>query len=294
MMTILRYSKFFLALSVLLVAASLVCIALFGLELGIEFTGGSILEVAYEGNPPSLESIRSQLSALNVGLDSVQRVGDNGLLLRMKAVSEEDHQAVLASLGEGAQELRFESIGPVIGKELRGKSAILLALALGAIILYVMFAFRKVKQPVHAWQWSLATLVALLHDILIPLGVLALLGEYYGVQITIPVVVALLTVVGYSVNDTVVVFDRVRENIIKKVGVDFADTVRQSLAQTFTRSLNTSLTTLLAVLAIVFFGGETLRYFALTMAIGIGAGSWSSLFLAPALLTDKRKFGLIL
>lgn len=292
-MRILRYSKFFFALSLILVFASLISIAFFGLKPGIEFTGGSILEVAYEQEPPSSESIRAQLSSLDVGLVSVQRVEKHGILLRMKDLTEERHQEVLLTFGAGAQEIRFETIGPVIGKELQSKASILLILAVGAIVLYVMFAFRRIKQPVHSWQWSLATLAALLHDVLIPLGVLAFLGEFYGVQITIPVVVALLTVVGYSVNDTVVVFDRVRENLLKKVGADFEDILRQSLGQTFTRSFNTSLTTLLAVLAILFFGGGTLRDFALTLAIGIAAGNWSSLFVAPPLLTVKGKFGLI-
>ena len=283
-MTILRYSKFFRTLSAVLVVLSLAAIATFGLDLGIEFTGGSILEVAYEGERPSLEVTRAELLDLDIGLVSTQPVGDKGFLFRMKDLSEEKHQEVLLTLGSEAQELRFESIGPVIGEELKGRAGLLLALALFSIVVYVMFAFRRITYPVHSWQWSLAALVALVHDILIPLGMLALLGEFYGVQITIPVVVALLTVVGYSVNDTVVVFDRIRENLVRKVGADFADTVTQSLQQTFTRSLNTSLTTLFVVLAIVFFGGETLRYFALTLAVGIGAGSWSSLFVAPFLL----------
>ena len=283
-MTILRYSKFFRTLSAVLVVLSLAAIATFGLDLGIEFTGGSILEVAYEKERPSLEATREELLDLDIGLVSTQPVGDKGFLFRMKDLSEEKHQEVLLTLGSEAQELRFESIGPVIGEELKGRAGLLLALALFSIVVYVMFAFRRITHPVHSWQWSLAALVALLHDILIPLGMLAFLGEFYGVQITIPVVVALLTVVGYSVNDTVVVFDRIRENLVRKVGADFADTVTQSLQQTFTRSLNTSLTTLFVVLAIVFFGGETLRYFALTLAVGIGAGSWSSLFVAPFLL----------
>ena len=283
-MTILRYSKFFRTLSAVLVVLSLAAIATFGLDLGIEFTGGSILEVAYEKERPSLEATREELLDLDIGLVSTQPVGDKGFLFRMKDLSEEKHQEVLLTLGSEAQELRFESIGPVIGEELKGRAGLLLALALFSIVVYVMFAFRRITYPVHSWQWSLAALVALVHDILIPLGMLALLGEFYGVQITIPVVVALLTVVGYSVNDTVVVFDRIRENLVRKVGADFADTVTQSLQQTFTRSLNTSLTTLFVVLAIVFFGGETLRYFALTLAVGIGAGSWSSLFVAPFLL----------
>ena len=283
-MTILRYSKFFRTLSAVLVVLSLAAIATFGLDLGIEFTGGSILEVAYEEERPSLEATREELLDLDIGLVSTQPVGDKGFLFRMKDLSEEKHQEVLLTLGSEAQELRFESIGPVIGEELKGRAGLLLALALFSIVVYVMFAFRRITYPVHSWQWSLAALVALVHDILIPLGMLALLGRFYGVQITIPVVVALLTVVGYSVNDTVVVFDRIRENLVRKVGADFADTVTQSLQQTFTRSLNTSLTTLFVVLAIVFFGGETLRYFALTLAVGIGAGSWSSLFVAPFLL----------
>ncbi len=283
-MNFLKYSKFFLTFSGIVVVASIISVAVFGLELGIEFTGGSILELRYEGEQPPLESIREQLSGMEVGLVSVQQVGDKGILVRTQYLSEEAHQNVLVALGQGAQELRFESIGPTIGKELRGQAVILLLLSLGAIVLYVMLAFRKLTRPVRFWQWSLATLLALLHDISIPLGVLAYLGQFHGVQITIPVVVALLTVVGYSVNDTVVIFDRVRENLIKRVGVDFADTVWQSLRQTFVRSLNTSLTVLLVVLAILFFGGETLRYFALTMTLGIVAGSWSSLFIAPFLL----------
>lgn len=283
-MNISKYSKFFLVFSGVVVLASIISVAVFGLELGIEFTGGSILELRYEGEQSPLESIREQLSGMEIGLVSVQQAGDKGVLIRTQYLSEEAHQKVLIALGEGVQELRFESIGPTIGKELRGQAVILLLLSLGAIVLYVMFAFRKLTRPVRFWQWSLATLLALLHDIAIPLGVLAYLGQFHGAQITIPVVVALLTVVGYSVNDTVVVFDRVRENLIKRVGVDFADTVWQSLRQTFVRSLNTSLTVLLVVLAILFFGGETLRYFALTMTLGIVAGSWSSLFIAPFLL----------
>lgn len=283
-MNIVRYANFFLLFSGILVFASVMSIAIFGLQFGIEFTGGSLLEIGYEEEQPSLETVRAQLSGLDIGLVSAQEAGDKGVLLRMKDLSEEAHQEVLAALGGEAEELRFESVGPVVGEELRSRAGILLALALLSIVVYVMLAFRKVRQPVRSWQCSAATLLTLMHDVLIPLGILAFLGEFQGAQITIPVVVALLTVVGYSVNDTVVVFDRIRENLIKKVGADFADTVWQSLRQTFTRSLNTSLTTLLAVLAILFFGGETLRYFALTMALGIVAGSWSSLFVAPFLL----------
>jgi len=283
-MNIIRYNTIFLTISALLMVVALGSVALFGLELGIEFTGGSILEIEYKEDRPSSDHIREQLAGIDLGSLSVQSLGEKGVVIRMKDISEDTHQQVLIALGSGVQEMKFASIGPVIGEELRTKAYTIAGLALLMIVIYVTFAFRKVVKPVKFWQWSIAALVALLHDVSIPLGVLAVLGEFQGVQITIPVVVALLTVVGYSVNDTVVVFDRVRENLAKKVGVDFSDTVNRSLKQSFSRSINTSLTTLLVVGAIFFLGGETLRYFSLTMMIGIAVGTYSSLFVAPLLL----------
>jgi preprotein translocase subunit SecF len=283
-MNVMRYSTILLIFSAVLVLAGIGSVALFGLELGIEFTGGSILEVEYINERPSSEHLREQLAQLELGSLSVQSLGEKRAVIRMKDIPEDVHQQVLVALGSDAQEMKFASIGPVIGKELRTKAYMITGLALLVIVLYVTFAFRKIVKPVRFWQWSAAALVALLHDVIVPLGVLALLGEFQGVQITVPVVVALLTVVGYSVNDTVVVFDRVRENLTKKIGVDFSDTVNKSLQQSFSRSINTSLTTLLVVGAIFFLGGETLRYFSLSMMIGIAAGTYSSLFVAPLLL----------
>jgi len=283
-MNFVRYKNIFLIFSGILIFLSIGSIALFGLQLGIEFTGGSILKVEYQDGRPSNQEIRDQLSGLPVGSVSVQSLGEKGVIIRMKDISEDLHQKVTKALGTQAQELKFSSIGPVIGKELREKALIVAGLAFAVIILYITFAFRRIVRPVKSWQWSFTALVALLHDILIPLGVLALLGKVQGAQITIPVVVALLTVVGYSVNDTVVVFDRIRENLAKKIGIDFPDTINKSLQQTLTRSANTSLTTLIVVGAIFLFGGETLRYFSLTMIVGIVAGTYSSLFVAPILL----------
>jgi len=264
--------------------ASIAAVAVFGLNLGIEFTGGSLLEIEYQAQRPANNEIREYIVPTGVQVSSVQPVGEKGVIIRMPDISEDQHRQVVAALGSDITEQRFESIGPVIGKELRDKAFILVGFALLAIALYVAFAFRKVTRPVSFWQWSAVTLIALLHDILLPLGVLALLGEFQNASFTIPVVVALLTVVGYSVNDTVVIFDRIRENLVKKVGFDFADTVNKGLQQTMSRSINTSFTTLLVVLAILFFGGETLYGFALTLAVGIAAGAWSSVFVAPPLL----------
>jgi len=283
-MNFIKFGNILIFVSAALMVASIAALAMFGLNLGIEFTGGSLLEVQYQAQRPANNEIREYIVPTGVQVSSVQPVGEKGVIIRMADISEDQHQQVVRALGSDITEQRFESIGPVIGKELRDKAFILVGFALLAIALYVAFAFRKVTRPVSFWQWSAVTLIALLHDILLPLGMLALLGEFQNVSFTIPVVVALLTVVGYSVNDTVVIFDRIRENLVKKVGFDFADTVNKGLQQTMSRSINTSFTTLLVVLAILFFGGETLYDFALTLAVGIAAGAWSSLFVAPPLL----------
>jgi Preprotein translocase subunit SecF len=222
----LKYRKIYFILSGILVLGSLACLSVFGLKPGIDFTGGSILEIKYEGERPTVETVRGVLNDV-VGPVFIQPTDDNGLLIRMQEIDEETHQEVLGILKEGYQseELRFELIGPVIGRELREKTTIVVILSLLAIVLYIAFSFRKVQRPISSWQYGLASLLALFHDVLIPIGILAILGEFYGIQITIPVVVAFLTVLGYSINNTVVVFDRIRENLLKRVGGTFAETV---------------------------------------------------------------------
>jgi len=269
--------------------ASAFALSFFGLNLGIDFTGGSLLEVEYIQARPSVQDIQKALGDIDLGSFSVQHTGEQGALIRMKDIKEVTHQQVLSSLGSEALELRFESIGPVIGKELREKTLLLAGLAMLVVILYIAFSFRRTAERVRPWHWSGAALVASAHDILLSIGVFALLGEYAGVEITIPVVVALLTVVGYSINDTVVVFDRIRENIFKRVGFDFQDTIKQALRQTWFRSLSTSLTTLVVLLSIYLFGGDTLKEFSFMLMIGIVVGTFSSLFLAPTLLLMWRK-----
>jgi len=285
----LKYKKVYFLFSGSLVLASVVCLFVFGLNPGIDFTGGSILELEYEGSRPSVEAVKEGLSGL--GAVYVQTTEPNGLIIRMKDIDEKTHQEVVKNLSQGYQveERRFESIGPVIGQELKQKTKVLIILALISIVLYVAFAFRKIKKPIHSWQYGIVALIALFHDALIPIGVFSVLGKFYGVQVTIPVVAGLLTVLGYSINNTVVVFDRIRENLIRNVGANFTETVNYSLNQTLTRCLNTSLTTLLVLLAIFFFGGSTLEFFALVLIIGIIAGTYSSIFLAGPILTRFSK-----
>jgi preprotein translocase subunit SecF len=286
----LRYRKIYYLFSGILISGSILALIFFGLEPGIDFTGGSILEVEYSNGRPSDQEIRQKLADLDLGTTYLQPTNEKGLILRMKDIDEETHQAILQRLGE-VKELRFESIGPVIGQELKEKTKIFAALALLAIVAYIALAFRKITWPLSSWQYGLITaLVALFHDLLIPLGIFAILGELYRVQITIPIVVGLLTVLGYSVHDTIVVFDRIRENLLKGSEKNFEETVNASLNQTLIRSLNTTITALFVLLAIFIFGGETLKYFSLGLILGISCGTYSSIFIASPLLSTWLNF----
>ncbi len=281
----LKYKKIYFIFSATLILASLVCLIIFGLKPGIDFTGGSILEIEYIEERPSNQEIKETLSDLDLGEVLVQPTEEKGVILKMKDISEDTHQEVLEKLKENKEleERRFESIGPVIGRELKQKTKIVIILSLLAIVLYIAWAFRKISRPLPSWQYGIASLVALFHDVLIPLGILSVLGKFYGVQITIPVITALLAVLGYSINNTVVVFDRIRENLLRRAGT-YQEIVNNSLNQTLTRSINTSLTTLFVLVAIFFLGGITLKYFALALILGIIAGTYSSLFLASPIL----------
>jgi|TARA_B100001971_G_C18218660_1_gene555626 preprotein translocase subunit SecF len=286
----LRYRKIYYIFSGILIGGSILSLIVFGLNFGIEFTGGSLLELEYIEARPSNQDINQSLSDLDLGSLSTQPTDEKGVILRMRDIDEKTHQEVIQKLSKDGEiaieEKRFESIGPVVGQELKDKIKVVIAVALISIVLYIAFAFRKVQRPVSSFRYGIVTLIALFHDVLIPLGVLSILGRYYDFQVTIPLIAALLAILGYSVNDTVIVFDRIRENLLKRVGVSFEDTVNKSLNQTLSRSINTSFTTLLVVFAIFFFGGYTLKDFSLIMIIGISAGAYSSIFIASPLLVS--------
>ena len=294
-----KYRKVYFIFSGILILGSLVCLAIFGLKPGIDFTGGSILELEFKEERPANPEIQEKLADLNLGEFYVQPSNERGVVLRLSNITEETHQEILEKLGypQKLDELRFESIGPVIGKELKEKTKIVIVLSLAAILLYIAFSFRRIQRPISSWQYGLASLLALFHDVLIPVGIFSILGKLYGVQITIPVIVAFLTVLGYSINNTVVVFDRIRENLLKRLQPAhhplyeyYEEIVNNSLNQTLTRCLNTSLTTLFVLTAIFFLGGETLRYFALALILGITAGTYSSLFLVSPILVSWLKW----
>jgi len=280
-----KYRKIYYLLSGILILISVFSLIFYRLNLGIDFTGGSILEMEFKKERMTNQEVQEKLADLNLGISSLQPAGEKSLILRMRDIDEATHQEILKRLNGEIEEKRFESIGPVIGKELRQKTKIFTILVLMAIVFYIAFAFRKASKPLASWQYGLtASLVAFFHDVLIPLGVFAILGKFWGVQITIPIVVGLLTILGYSVHDTIVVFDRIRENLLKRLALSFEEIVNLSLNQTLTRSINTSLTALFVLMAIFFFGGETLKYFSLILILGIAAGTYSSIFIASPIL----------
>lgn len=285
-----KHRKIFYIISIILLAAASASIAVFGLNLGIEFTGGSLLEVKYQNQAPTLEQVKAQMRALNLGDVAVQISGDQRVILKMKTINEQRKEEILRDLQIlGEVELgseSFQTIGSVIGQELKNKTIIVVILSLAAILIYIAVSFRKISRPVKSYIYGFTGVLALCHDIIIPLGIFAWLGKYFGAEITIPVITALLTVFGYSINDTVVVFDRIRENLFKNKAADFDAVVNQSLIQTFGRSVNTSFTVLLVLAAILFFGGSTLRYFSLVLFLGVGFGTYSSIFIASLLVVD--------
>ena len=292
MVDIVKYRKIYYSLSGFLMLGSITSLAFFGLNLGIDFTGGSILEIDFKHSRPSNQEIEKALEGLNIGLTSIQPTNDKGVIIKMANITEEMHQLIkqkLLELGGGFEEKSFESIGPVVGKELANKTKIFTLLVLIAIIIFIAIAFRKSSKPLSSFSYGVvASYVAFFQDVLIPLGVFSLLGRFYHVQITIPIVVGVLTILGYSVHDTIVVFDRIRENLSRKKGLSFEKIVNESLNQILGRSINTSLTTLLVLFSIFLFGGQTLKYFALILILGISLGTYSSIFFAAPLLVTLQ------
>ena len=287
----LKYRKIYFLFSGILILASVAALIVFGLRFGIDFVGGSLLEIEYKNIRPSSEEIKTDLKDLNLGEIVIQPTGEKGVIIRTIATDIETREMVIKRLQERTDltVMRNDLIGPVIGRELRESTILIALLSILVIVIYITLAFSRVSVPVASWQYSVVSLIALIHDVVITLGVFALLGHFYYVEITIPIIVALLIILGYSINDTVVVFDRIRENLIKKIGETYEETVNFSLNQTLIRSINTSLTTLFPLIAIFFFGGVTLKYFALALIIGITFGVYSSLFLAGPLLVTRAE-----
>ncbi|MBI1956875.1 MAG: protein translocase subunit SecF [Candidatus Niyogibacteria bacterium] len=295
-MIIIRFRKIFYIFSGTLIAASIVALLIFGLHLGIDFTGGALVEAEFTGERPSMDALRERLAAAGFGEARIQTAGEHGVLVRFRDVDEQGHQQFLSALagspahGVALTEKRFDSIGPTIGNELRRKAIIAIALVLALILAFVSWAFRHVSRPVASWKYAVAAIAALGHDVVLPAGLFAALGQFAGAEADALFVTALLTILGFSVHDTIVVFDRIRENLRKTPNDDFETVVGRSLNETFARSLATSFAIFLVIAALFWFGAEATRYFALTLLAGIIFGTYSSLFLASPLLVTWQKW----
>ncbi|MEK7543055.1 MAG: protein translocase subunit SecF [Patescibacteria group bacterium] len=293
MLDVINKKYLYLGFSAILVFASWVLMLSLGLRQGIDLTGGTQWQIAFSKSTSTAainEALvqRTILSVAPKGTEAIVKRSGNSFIIRLPATSEEEHQAYRTALQKlgNLDEQNFSSIGPTIGHELRQKSIWAIILVLFGISLYIAYAFRKVSKPISSWKYGLATLISLFHDVSIPAGMLAFLGWHSGIEIDTNFIVALLVVMGFSVHDTIVVFDRIRENVLlsRGRGLSLHDVIVKSIRETFARSVNTSLTLILVLLALIFFGPPSLFYFVLTILVGTIFGTYSSIFIASPLL----------
>jgi preprotein translocase subunit SecF len=290
-MFIIKHKKIFLSISVVLVTVAVFSMFYFGFNVGIDFKGGALMEVSYDGTRPEKDVFASDIEKLNIGSILLQPTGDKGYIVKSKDLSDTEHMSLLKVLSldgkNTLKEVNFNSIGPSVGAELTRKAIVAVILVSVAIILFIAFAFRKVSRPVSSWKYGVIAVIALIHDAIISSGVFVLLSHFWGAELDALFVVAILTILGLSVSDTIVIFDRIRENT-KAEGdsrnINFGEIVGHSLSQSFVRSLATSMTVILVLLSLVFFGPESTRFFAIMLTAGMFFGTYSSIFLASPLL----------
>src|SRR3990167_2903988 len=305
-MNIAKNLKYFFILPGVLSLAAVIALGVWGRRPGIALSGGSFLQVTYSAELPPIERVQAIIKPLNLGEVRIQQVNQTGYIIRARALSNDEHNQVVAVLGglaggaSGAantgsvHEDRFTTVGPTIGAELLQKAWIAIALVVLCTILFIAWAFRGVSKPVQSWKYGIVAIITLLHDILIPAGLFAALGYFVGAEVDALFIVALLTILGISINDTIVVFDRIRENL--RINDDrgkreeFDEVVGRSITQTIVRSINTSMTVVIVLAALYFFGPEATKYFSLTLIVGMIAGTYSSIFLASPLLVVWQKW----
>lgn len=297
MFNTLKYYKVWFAISGLILLFGVISLSIYGLNLGIDFKGGTVVELQFP-QAPEQAKVKEALGQVGLKNFQLQSSENNSLIIKTENLEKSQQDQMLEAIKAQAgdfKELRLDSIGPVIGSELKRNAFYQLALVSLGIVFYIGYAFRKVAKPVTSWRFGWAAIIALLHDLLFVLGLFSILGHFRGVEVDSLFVTAILTVLGFSVHDTIVVFDRIRENLKLYPGQSIEYVVNHSIAQTIVRSLNTSLTVLFVLLSLLLFGGETIRYFVLALFVGIIVGTYSSIFIASPVLVlwqnwkNKRK-----
>jgi preprotein translocase subunit SecF len=283
-MFIVKYKSIFIGLAIVLVVASFALMARYGIRQGIDFTGGTVIETQYLADMPetidtaALE--KAEIRSYKTGTSTYKFISTRSYEEMKPIVA-----AIVSQEKYPYEETQINTVGPTLGAELKTKAAIAILVVVLAILAFIAFAFREVSRPVSSWKYGVIAMVTLLHDIIVPTGVYVLLSHFYGAEVDTLFVIALLTILGISISDKIVVFDRIRENLKLGNVKKFEDVVGMSLRQTFTRSINTSVTVVLALLALYFFGPVTTKFFALTLTIGMIVGTYSSIFVASPLLT---------
>lgn len=286
-MFIVKYRKIFFTLSIVVIALSFYAVVTKGFNAGIDFKGGSLIEVSYDKRP-TVETLDTALKTAGFEGARIQMAGESDVTVETRSLSETDREKLSATLaipGTQMSEKQFSNVGPTIGAELRAKAWYAILFVILGIVLFIAYAFRHVSEPIPSWKYGLITTMTLLHDIIVPAGVFVFLGK----EVDTLFVVALLSIMGISVHDTIVVFDRIRENLKLRISNDFETTVGTSLRQTFTRSINTSLTVMLVLGTLYFFGPASTKDFSLILWIGVFVGTYSSVFIASPLLVVAEK-----
>lgn len=288
-MNIIGKKWFYFLFSGLVIIPGIISLFLWGIKPAIDFTGGTLLELKFEQSQTT--NVKSQIEevmkAQSIELNSIQNSGTNTYILRMKPIDKSQNEKLMEELNkkfQEVQELRFETVGPTIGRETTENAIKAVIVASFAIIFYIAFAFRTVPKPYSSLKFGICAVFALIHDILVIIGIFSLLGHYYKVEVDSLFITALLTIMGFSVHDTIVVFDRIRENLKKMPNSPFSHVVNESIIQTLVRSLSTTLTVLFTLLALLLFGGESIRWFVVALLVGITSGTYSSIFNAAPLL----------
>lgn len=282
-----KYKLAYFIFSTILILPGLYFLATSGLKFGIDFTGGALLEYRFE-NQANVDKVRKVVTESGVEVGQITSAGENTYIIKTKPLEPEKITTIKENLSNKfgpVEERRVENVGPVIGNELKQKAIYALIVSITAIVLYIAYCFRKVPKPTSSIRFGVAAIVALLHDVLLVVGAFAILGYYFNIEVDTLFVTAVLTIIGFSVHDTIVVFDRIRENLLKNIGKKFESVANISVVQTLGRSLNTSLTVVFVLTALLLFGGESIRWFVTALLIGIISGTYSSIFNATALLS---------
>lgn len=286
-MNIIAKKNLYFAISLLVIVPGLISLLLFGLRLSIDFTGGSRMTLVFPSNiSQEVESVKNEFGSEKVEIATVQQ-SQNQAIIRTTPLSAQKNQQLMSNISKidlKIKEESFETVGPIVGSETTTNALIGVFLASILIVLYVAWAFREVPKPASSWRFGICAIIALLHDILVVIGIFSILGHFFGVEIDSLFVTALLTVIGFSVHDTIVVFDRIRENLRRKLTLSFEEVVNESILQTLNRSLNTSLTVILVLFTLFIFGGDSTKWFVVALLIGVISGTYSSIFNASPLL----------